>query len=359
MSDTQISFGRTVSLEEGANLLKALGHRNRFLLRGEPGIGKSSILSYLQSQMGDEYNYTYFDCMNKDLGDIVMPAINRETRQTEYFPNAAFNLTNGKPSVIMLDEFTKAPQPIQNMLHPLLEVVNPRLGDQPLHPDRIVFLTGNMGGDNVGDNLKAHTIGRLTTVTVRKSTADEWLGWAVNRDINPVVMAWVNQFPHCMDSYMDGNSESNPYIYNPKKVQGAYVSPRSLQLASNIIDARGMLSPNAALSALIGTIGESGARDMNAYVDFQDQLPSWESIIDKPDKAKIPEAPGACAVMVFGAVTKVDNKTISPFMEYIERMDAEWQAIFAVNIAKNPAKQQTAFTSSKFRDWVLANEDIL
>lgn len=359
MSDTQISFGRTVSLEEAGNLLHVLGSTNRFLMRGEPGIGKTSMLAYLQAQLGDAYNYTYFDCMNKDLGDITMPSINRDLRVTEYFPNACFNMTNGKPSVIMLDEFTKAPQPIQNMLHPLLEVVNPRLGDAPLHPDSIVFLTGNMGGDNVGDNLKAHTINRITPITVRKSTADEWLGWAVNNGIDPVIMAWVSQFPHALDSYLDGNADSNPYIYNPKKVQGAYVTPRSLQLASNIVANRARLSPNSALASLVGQIGESAARDMNAYVEYQDQLPSWDDIIAKPDRAKIPDAPGACAVMVFGAVTKVDRKTITPFMEYVERMDAEWQAIFAVNIAKNPTKQQIAFTSEKFRNWVLKNEDIL
>jgi len=86
-----------------------------------------------------------------------MPSINRDQQVTEYSPNAILQLQTGKPVVIMLDEFTKAPQPVQNMLHPLLEARNPRLGNIPLPQGSIVFLTGNMASDGVGDNIKAHT----------------------------------------------------------------------------------------------------------------------------------------------------------------------------------------------------------
>jgi hypothetical protein len=355
---TTLSFGSTVSLAEAATLIRVLP-TTRFFLRGEPGIGKSSIMGALETYFGDAYAFSYFDCAQKDLGDIAMPTINREARVTEYFPNAVLQLQTGKPVVIMLDEFTKAPQPIQNMLHPLLEARNPRLGDIPLPKGSIVFLTGNMSADGVGDSIKAHTLNRVTTLTVRKPTAEEWLGWAINSDIDPVIMAWVNQFPHALESYLDGGQDSNPYIFNPKKMQGAFVSPRSLQLASPIVAARDALTPNALLASMIGTIGESGARDMHAFVEYQDQLPSWDDITNNPKTAKLPDSPGACAVLVFGAIAKIDRATITPFMQYVERMEAEWQAVFAINIAKNPAKSHIAFTSTKFRDWSIANVDIL
>lgn len=353
-----INFGTTVSLAEAATLVRTCQH-NRFFLRGEPGIGKSSLMGAFEQHFGDAYAYAYFDCAQKDLGDIAMPSINREARVTEYFPNAVLQLQTGKPVIIMLDEFTKAPQPVQNMLHPLLEARNPRLGDIALPDGSIVFLTGNMAGDGVGDNIKAHTLNRVTTVTVRKPSSDEWLAWAVNNDVDPVVMAWVDRFPHAMDSYIDGDQSSNPYIFNPKKVQSSFVSPRSLQLVSNVLKQREHLSANATLAAMIGTIGESGARDMHAFVEYQDQLPTWEAIITNPKSAKLPDSPGACAVMVFGGVARVDATSITPFMEYIERMEPEWQAAFAINLAKNPAKHGVAFKSAKFRDWCYANEDIL
>jgi hypothetical protein len=168
---------------------------------------------------------------------------------------------------------------------------------------------------------------------VRKPSAEDWLQWAVSSNIDPVVMAWVDRFPHALASYMDEGQESNPYIFNPKKMQGSYVSPRSLQLVSNdVIRYRDKLTSNALLASMIGTIGESGARDMHAFVEYQDQLPSWEEVVKHPKTAKLPDSPGACAVMVFGGVARIERDTITPFMEYIQRMDAEWQAAFAINI---------------------------
>jgi MoxR-like ATPase len=355
---TTLNFGLTVSLKEAATLITHCTS-TRFFLRGEPGVGKSSILGGLKAHFGDAYAYAYFDCAQKDLGDIAMPSMNREMRVTEYFPNAALQLQTGKPVIIMLDEFTKAPQPVQNMLHPLLEAHNPRLGDIALPEGSIVFLTGNMASDGVGDNIKAHTLNRVTTIAVRKPSAEDWLEWAVGNGIDPVVMAWADRFPHALASYMDEGQDSNPYIFNPKKMQGAYVSPRSLQLVSNIIKQRENISSNALLASMIGTIGESGARDMHAFVEYQDQLPSWEEVVKNPKTARLPDSPGACAVMVFGGVARIDRETIQPFMEYIQRMEPEWQAAFAIQLTRNKDKNQIAFTSPAFRDYCLANVDIL
>jgi hypothetical protein len=45
-------------------------------------------------------------------------------------------------------------------------------------------------------------------------------------------------------------------------------------------------------------------------------------------------------------------------MEYMGRFDAEWQAAFAINIAKS-AKQAIAFSNRAFADWVAKNQDLL
>jgi hypothetical protein len=63
--------------------------------------------------------------------------------------------------------------------------------------------------------------------------------------------------------------------------------------------------------------------------------------------------------VVFGAITKVDKDTITPFMQYLERFEPEWQAAFAINIAKSATKQKVAFSCKAFSDWVAKNEDLL
>jgi hypothetical protein len=352
----EISFGKTVTLKQAATLIRT-NPETRFMLRGEPGIGKSSLLESIANGLG--YEYAYIDVPNMDLGDIAMPVIDHETRTTRYYPNARFKVHEGKPTVIMLDEFTKGADPVKNMLHPMLEKANPRLGDIALSKNTIVFLTGNLSTDGVGDSLKAHSMNRLVSITVSKPTADEWIEWAINKGVEAEVIAWVNRFPHALASYTDAGQGDNPYIFNPKKPMTAFVSPRSLETASNIVRTRKENDADSVIAALTGAVGESAARDMQAYIEFSDQLPTWEATINSPKTTTIPTSPGACAIVVFGAISRVTKETITPFMEYLERFDAEWQAVFAINIAKTPSKQSIAFSCKAFAEWVAKNQDLL
>jgi hypothetical protein len=352
----EINFGKTVTLKQAARLI-VTNPETVFFLQGEPGIGKSSLLESIAQQTGCDY--AYIDVPNMDLGDIAMPVIDHDNKVTRYYPNARFGIHTGRPMVIMLDEFSKGADPVKNMLHPMLEKANPRLGDISLPKGTYRFLTGNLSSDGVGDNLKAHSRNRLVTVTVSKPTADEWIEWAINKGIEAEVIAWVNQYPHALASYTDAAQGDNPYIYHPRKTQHGFVTPRSLETASNIVRTRELNDADSVIAALTGAVGESAARDMQAYIEFSDQLPTWEATIKNPKTTAVPTSPAACAIVCFGAIARIDKTTITPFMEYLERFDAEWQAVFAINIAKAPTKQSIAFSSKAFADWVAKNQDLL
>ena len=359
-----LNFGNTVTLKQAAQIIMAVPN-NIHLLEGEPGIGKSSIMKIFRMIYAAMYNYVYFDCGNKDLGDVGVPMPDRDTKQMEFYLNAVFQMRSGKPLIIMLDEYTKAPQPIQNMLHTLFEVDNPRLGDVPLPKGSIVFLTGNLSGDGVGDHIKGHSLNRMTYMRVAKPTAEEWLLWAAENDIDPVMMAWVDQNPHCMDSYTvdgakaDEGQKDNPYIYNPKVPQRAYFSPRSAERASNTIKARHLFDADTLICNLSGTIGESAARSIQAFIEFQDQLPKRAEIIKDPLHCRLPEGAPATYVMMYNLITSIDKSCVDAYMDYIVRFAPEWQSTSCISIAKSPAKQAIAFGNQKFAAWVAKNEDIL
>lgn len=355
----EINFGKTISLSQAASLIRH-NPDTVFLLQGEPGIGKSSLLEALAEDLG--YEYAYIDVPNMDLGDICMPVVDHQTKTTKYYPNARFKLQEGKPVLIMLDEFSKGADPVKNMLHPLFEKANPRLGDVPLprqpHPS-IVFLTGNLSTDGVGDSLKAHTRNRIVPVTVRKPNAEEWVMWGSKNDIAPEVLAFVHRYPHVLASYLDEDQKDNEFIFNPRKPQNAFVSPRSLHTASNIVKARQHVDNDTLIAALSGAIGEPASRALQAFIAFADQLPAWEAIIKDPRNAPVPDNPGACSVVTYGAISKVSKENIDAFMTYIERFEPEWQAVFCIQLSKNPAKQKIAFSSASFARWVAVNQDLL
>lgn len=357
-----INFGSRVSLKEAAALIAAVGTTNPILLRGPKGIGKSSILKMLPEYLGGGYEYCYFDMCNKSEGDTALPAADHEAQVMRFFVTAALKLHLGKPVVIMLDEFGKAPRSIQNMVHTLLEVDNKRIGDRDLNPGSIVILSTNLADEGLGDNIAGHTLNRITEVEVRQPSAEEWLEWAVENGIHPALMAWVKQTPQVLSSWRDDDfDQDNPYVDNPRKIQGKVVTPRSLELASNILwgrDKSGM-TPNVLLAALIGTVGEAAARDLESYLVFQDQLPSREIILKSPATAPIPASAGAIITLLFNLERAVDADTIGPIMEYISRMEAEHQAVFCVTLARSKTKQSIAFRSKEFTKWAADNADIL
>jgi MoxR-like ATPase len=114
----------TVTLAEAANLIVA-SPTVRYLLEGEPGIGKSSIMSILERELPGHHS-AYIDMGCLDLGDTGLPVPVHGDKLTTYYPNGRFKLHLNEPVILMLDEFGKAPRSVQNMLHPLLEARNPR-----------------------------------------------------------------------------------------------------------------------------------------------------------------------------------------------------------------------------------------
>lgn len=349
-----LNFGKSVTLDQAATLIMSCPEL-RFHLEGEPGIGKSSILRTIAEKLDCEY--AYIDVPNLDLGDIAMPVVNRELGITQYFPNARFKLHLKKRLVIMLDEITKGSPPVVNTLHPMLEKANPRLGDIFLTDDTIVFSTGNLTTDGVGDMLKAHTRNRIVTLRVAKPTAQEWTRWAVNKGINATVIAWVSKNPYVMDSYLD--SPTNELIFNPKRPNQACVSPRSLETAGSLVDRKGAVDRDVLIAALSGAMGEGAARQLAAFVEFADQLPEWAGLVAHPETTTLPTSAGACAVLVFTAINMVDKTSINQWMKYLGRMAEEWQSMFCINIAKHPTKQAVAFSSRSFAEWVANNQDLL
>ena len=107
---------KSLSLNDTANLILAVGDTTTVLAQGEMGIGKSSILSILKSKLADTHHFCYGDMTTKDVGDFLVPKI-RSLNGTEvcsFIPNEEFGFHFDKPIVLMLDEIGKASKAVMN-----------------------------------------------------------------------------------------------------------------------------------------------------------------------------------------------------------------------------------------------------
>lgn len=312
-----------ISLKQAQALIATCGMNVAFHLKGEPGVGKSSILSAIRETLGDAYDYVYVDCPLIDLPDFAMPYVAEGV--THYAPSSMWKFASNKPKVIMLDELSKTPNVVKPMLTRL--VLERCVGEFKLPPNSIVFSTGNHAEDGVGDTMQGHVNNRVSTLSIGKPTTEDWLAWGIDHGVNEGVLAVVHQMPELLQSYR--NDPENIYVFNPKRNTGAYVSPRSLEKAGYILDHREEFGNDLTLEALKGTIGVSAAAQFLTILDVADSLPTWEAIEKNPAKTEIPKSPAARLLLLFGSVTKVTKANAEAYTKYFYRFETEERMLWA------------------------------
>jgi hypothetical protein len=346
-----------LNLDQASALIGAVGQQRTVLVQGEMGTGKTTLLKTLSKQL-PKHVPCYFDATTKDVGDITIPNVMRLDDSDEfvrYVPNEEFGVHTGKPVILMIDEFGKANPAVKNAL--LRVILEREVGCHKLHPDSIVFATTNLGAEGVGDLLPAHARNRVTVVTTRKPSNIEWIEWGINNGVDHTLLGWCKDNPQLFHSFVDiQDPDENPYIFHPKSQRAAFVSPRSLEAASDTLKVRDVMDDQTLTAALMGTIGDRGAMDLMAFVKLADQLPSLDSIKSDPHGAKVPDSASAVCMVVYRALATIESDWIDAWMDYMVRLDKEAQGLFVNGArAKNYSKQGVIMTNKKFTQWAMDN----
>lgn len=346
-----------VSLDQAADLVVAAGSDTTFLLQGHMGIGKSALLGEIVKRL-PTHKPVYFDCTTKDLGDIMIPNLADATDGAPFVRFATneelgLHITD-QPIVLMIDELGKANPAVKNALTRIL--YERKMASHTMHPDSIVFATTNLGAEGVGDMLMPHQWNRITTLTIRKPGHIEWLEWGINNNVDPTLLGWVRDNPQLFQTFEEvKDPEQNPYIFHPRDPsRKAFVTPRSLEKASNIIKrTRGKVDDTALTAALIGTVGARAAMDLMAFVHLANDLPTLDSIKKDPENAKVPQSAAAVCMVVYRTLSTLDADWIDAWMKYMARLDLEAQGLFA-NGVRSPryAKQALVMLNRGFTKWV-------
>jgi len=358
-----INFGQTISLKEFAHAISTVGREVTIIGRGEPGIGKSAML-YEIAKQNPGYAFVYVDCSRLlDQGDLAMPYTENievsktgDMRITKVAPQEFFKFHSGKPVILFLDEIGKA---LRGVINALLTILyEQRYGEHYLPKGSIVCGATNLESDGVGDRLEAHARNRVAFVTVRKPTRDEWIDWALNNDVAPEIIAWA-KFDHKHNpfaSYTDPSERDNPYIFNPTRAGGgAFVTPRSLVKGSHVVKQRAVLGDAPTICLLAGLMGETAARDIQTFLAVMDKLPTREQIANNPKTAKLPDDTVARCLLVYGALTWVTKETLDGLIQYVQRMDKEWQGMLVTSLMKIESKQTFCVQNQRFKQWAMDN----
>ena len=348
-----------LNLDQCVDLIKAVGSKRTVLAQGDMGNGKSSMIHMLGDLL-PKHRKIYFDATTKDLGDIMIPSMQsiEEDGCVRMIPNEELGVHLAGPIILMLDEIGKANPAVKNAMLRLIQ--ERQIGSYSLHPDSVVFATTNKGSEGVGDMLQPHSRNRMTVVQIKKTNHMDWIEWGINNEVDHSLLGWVKDNPHLMASFEDvKNPDENPYIFHPKQQRAAFVTPRSLHAASDILKVREHFDDVTLTSALMGTIGDRGAMDLMAFVALSDQLPSLQSIKDDPSNAKVPSSAAAVCMVVYRTLAAMDKDWLNSWMDYLPRLDTEAQAMFANGVrAPKYSKQSIVMTNKKFTEWAMKNNHL-
>ena len=355
---TIVNTTAPISLNDFETLALAVGNQTTLYMVGPAGIGKTSISDSIYEKGKEVFGFThyiYLDCPNLELGEGGIPMPNHETETTTFYPNESWKLHTGEPIFIFLDEFTKGPRAVQNMLHPLIN--ERRFGPYKLHKDSVVVMAGNNSSMGVGDAMAAHTRNRITEVLIRNPLAEEWCAWGIDK-IHPLMLAFVKENPEVIESsYLTTeDAELLEIVFNPKKPQKAFFSPRSAHKASNIFWRRDKFSEQVLRTALDGTIGRAATAKFLSFIRVADSLPLWKDIIANPDSASIPDSPAARCILTYSSLGKVDRSNIGNWFKYLKRLPKEVQALFCLSAKDHKKAKEVMFSSMPFIEWAKDNQ---
>lgn len=350
------------------NVIRFGAHKRTVILNGETGLGKSAVFNMLKEQPEfANHHFAMIDCTQLDIGSVWVPDLDREAGLSRELPNDRFGvgphnhkgLNGARPVVIFLDEFGKARQAIKDACAPI--VYEHRLGGFHFPEGSLVIAATNLGVEGLGDDFQAHMRSRVTMLYMRKPTQREWVqNFAVPNRLDPVLIAATEQMPRMFDSFLDYEEggkyagknleRDNPFIFNPRAQQDAFVSPRTLHIASDWLKKRTTIADDVAMQAVLeGTCGVEAASHIMATVRFGNQLPSLERVLSGPDTAPIAASPVAQIVQVFQFVTQITTrKDVEQIMIYVDRMKTEMQGLLVNTVAKSGSGLALWATNKRF-----------
>jgi hypothetical protein len=350
------------------SLIKSVGPSRTVLVEGEAGVGKTSILYELAKDPDYAQHHVIkpIDCTQLADGSVWMPDIDRVNGVSRELPNERFGVSKSNrrgidgstPVVICLDEIAKARQSIKDIIAPI--VYERRIGEYYLPERSVVFACTNLSVEGLGDSMQAHLRNRLVRVQMRKPTKDEWLNdFAITNGLHEAVLATVEEFPQVFESFMDyqpGGSnaskklaQENPYIFNPSAQQDAWVTPRSLHAASDVLQVQDAMDDTTLEAALSGTVGRAFAAQMASYIRFGKQLPSFARIVADPEGTPLPNNAAAQIVLAFKLLTQTNTRDeAAAVTTFISRANAEMRTLFATNVSRSTSKMAHFVTVAPF-----------
>jgi hypothetical protein len=190
------------------------------MLRGAPGVGKSSIIRSVAEKLGIGFiDIRLAEMEPVDLRGLPVP--NHEAKSVQWYVTADLPRDPNSKGIILFDELTSAPKDLQVAAYEL--ILDRRLGNLYKIPDGwFICAAGNRTKDKAVATAMSSALANRMMHFEMDADAEEWGAWAVSRGLHPSVTGFIAYRPACLLK-MDQNLEMG------------WPSPRSWERVSHVI----------------------------------------------------------------------------------------------------------------------------
>lgn len=256
-------------------------------------------------------------------------------------------VTDYTRGILFLDEFGQGEADVKRASAELM--LNGQLGPHKLPRGWTVVAASNFATDRSGVTKDFDfLINRRTLIEISDDLQD-WENWAFANGVNPVLIAFANQNPTIVFT---------PGV--PDK-QGPWCTPRSLvnlgKILDQMTDSNGDLPVGPEATEIAhGTIGSGAAAQLFAMIKIGQEMPKYEEIVKDPMNSKLPKQPDAQMLVCYRLAASVNEKDVTPIVQYCERLPKE----FSVTFAKSAVRRDPKLINTKaFGDWCTRNASLM
>jgi hypothetical protein len=271
-----------------------------------------------------------------DVKGVPAIDVERETARKIALWIKPYFLPEKGAGLIFVDDITGASHTVTASLLMLFQ--HRQVLNYTLPPDVMILAAGNRVEDQAYcTQLSSAMRSRMTQVDFSPDFED-WRQWAMDNDIESSIIAFLK-------------FKGKDQYFIPKDQDlgdRAFACPRTWEHASNILQMK--LPSDIQEEALMGSIGQSAAKEFIHYSRVYEELPTIEEIMKNPKTAMIPEKMDALyAVATAVAQQAKHEKHFKAIIDYAQRI-GKTKAEFEVLIIGDAVRLNSNFILSYDKD---------
>lgn len=326
---------------------------------GPVGVGKSTIVAEapksLSEAKGGRFGMVLLNGPLLDPTDLLgynVPGehngrfMSRFTEPFWFITEDGSHVDEYTGGIVFVDEYDKATNETKKILSEL--ALSGRVGPHRLPKGWVVWLAGNRNQDRSGSTKDYdHNINRRVQVEI-DFDLQAYEDWMLGKGIHPLFVAVASQNAQLFTAALPD-------------VQGPFCTPRSYARCAQYVASVQPNPDKIVIDPLLneemhGMIGPAAAAVVASGVTLYNEMPKFSEIVRSPKQAKVPERADAQILVIYNLAARVEEDTMGPVIEYIERLPAEFTIAFGkAAVARKPALVNT----KAFGNWCIRNETLM